>query len=48
MFIGPNSGAVEASSPAVDAGTDIYAPDVDINGASRPTGAGIDIGAYER
>jgi hypothetical protein len=48
MFIGPNSGAVEAASPAVDAGTDIYAPDVDINGASRPTGAGIDIGAYER
>ena len=48
MFIGPNSGAVEAASPAVDAGTDIYTPDVDINGVPRPTGTAIDIGAYER
>ena len=34
-------------SPAIDSGSNIYAPDRDINGISRPQGAGYDIGAYE-
>jgi len=46
---------LEASSPAIDAGTEvfiyrdivIYAPLYDIEGNSRPTGDNWDIGAYE-
>lgn len=34
-------------SPAIDAGTSSSAPSTDIEGASRPQGAGYDIGAYE-
>jgi uncharacterized repeat protein (TIGR01451 family) len=34
-------------SPAIDAGTAYDAPDEDIEGRSRPVGAGIDIGVYE-
>lgn len=35
------------SSPAIDAGTSTDAPSIDIEGISRPQGAGIDVGAYE-
>ena len=36
-----------SSSPAVDAGTPVGAPSVDLEGNPRPVGAGIDLGAYE-
>ncbi len=35
------------TSPALDAGTSLFAPPVDIAGQSRPLGTGIDLGAYE-
>jgi hypothetical protein len=34
-------------SPAIDQGTSTRAPSVDITGAPRPRGAGIDLGAHE-
>ncbi len=34
-------------SPAVDAGSDVDAPDADFDGVGRPQGAGFDIGAFE-
>ena len=34
-------------SPAIDSGTGVGAPAADIDGVSRPMGAGIDMGAYE-
>ena len=34
-------------SPSVDAGTLDGAPEFDIEGTSRPRGAGVDMGAYE-
>jgi len=34
-------------SPAIDAGTDSAGTEVDFDGASRPRGAEVDIGAYE-
>ena len=36
-----------ASSSAIDAGTNSFAPITDIEGISRPQGANIDIGCYE-
>jgi hypothetical protein len=36
-----------ATSPAIDAGTNIGAPTTDIDGVSRPQGKGWDIGPYE-
>jgi hypothetical protein len=36
-----------AGSPAIDAGTAHGAPALDLEGRSRPCGAGIDVGAYE-
>ncbi|MFO7904571.1 MAG: right-handed parallel beta-helix repeat-containing protein [Pirellulaceae bacterium] len=38
---------LKAGSPAIDAGCQDRAPDVDIRGVSRPQGQGVDIGAYE-
>jgi hypothetical protein len=38
---------LRAGSPAVDAGTLEGAPSSDLEGNSRPCGAGVDIGAYE-
>ncbi len=35
------------TSPAIDAGTSVGAPDTDLDGGSRPVGRGYDIGAYE-
>jgi hypothetical protein len=42
-----NNFALQASSPAVDAGSAANAPAVDFFGTSRPIGEGIDIGAVE-
>ncbi len=36
-----------SGSPAIDSGTDNFAPSVDFEGTLRPTGAGVDIGADE-
>ena len=38
---------LQAASPAIDAGTNAYAPDDDLEGAARPAGAAVDIGPYE-
>jgi hypothetical protein len=38
---------LQPSSPAVDSGSAENAPDLDLEGHSRPQGAGIDLGAYE-
>ena len=38
---------LQATSPAIDAGTDAYAPDDDLDGAARPAGDAVDIGPYE-
>jgi len=37
-----------ASSAAIDGGTTTLAPSTDLDGISRPQGAGIDIGAFEK
>jgi hypothetical protein len=39
---------LSATSPAVDAGTATFAPAVDLEGNARPSGAAVDIGAFER
>ena len=36
-----------SGSPCIDAGTSLGAPATDIEGVSRPQGAGVDIGPYE-
>ena len=38
---------LKSSSPAIDRGTASNAPSIDMDGVTRPQGAGIDIGAYE-
>ena len=38
---------LQAGSPAIDAGTNAYAPDDDFDGAARPFGSAVDIGPYE-
>ncbi len=53
LFVNPAFGQegdyhLKAGSPAIDSGTQIGAPSIDLSGVSRPQGAGVDIGAYER
>ena len=38
---------LEATSPAIDAGTSIGAPSTDYDGKPRPQGRDFDIGPYE-
>ena len=38
---------LKSGSPAIDAGTSANAPGADFDGNPRPSGAGIDMGAYE-
>ena len=49
IFVNPATGdfRVVENSPCVDTGTGAGAPGADIDGVSRPQGAGIDMGAYE-
>ena len=49
FFVGAATGnlRLQACSPAIDAGTSSGAPPNDLDGNSRPFGAGIDMGAYE-
>jgi parallel beta-helix repeat protein len=47
-FVDPDSDFhLQASSPALDAGTATDAPPTDLEGTARPLGAGFDVGAYE-
>lgn len=39
---------LQEASPAIDKGSLTYTPAKDLDGVSRPVGAGADIGAYER
>lgn len=45
---GSNDFTLQAGSNCINAGTSTNAPSDDLNGTSRPQGAGIDIGCYER
>jgi predicted outer membrane repeat protein len=49
LFINPDSDnyMLRYDSPCIDAGTPNGAPEVDLNGQSRPCGSRIDLGAYE-
>lgn len=47
LFVGANDYHLTAPSPCIDAGTPEGASDIDIDGDSRPQGAGIDMGADE-
>jgi hypothetical protein len=47
LFVGANDYHLTAPSPCIDAGTPEGASDTDIDGNSRPQGAGIDMGADE-
>jgi hypothetical protein len=44
---GRNDLRLRSGSPAIDAGTTLWAPSIDIDGTRRPQGAGVDVGAYE-
>ncbi len=50
LFIDPaiSNYQLKAGSPAIDIGTLQSAPNRDLAGTARPSGSGIDIGAYER
>jgi parallel beta-helix repeat protein len=49
LFVDPENGDyhLQRGSPCIDAGTSQGAPDTDMDGNSRPKGAGYDMGAYE-
>ena len=47
LFVGANDYHLSATSPAIDAGSSLGAPNVDIEGNGRPFGPAYDIGAYE-
>jgi parallel beta-helix repeat protein len=48
QFLNPNSDyRLRFGSPALDAGDPAVAPSEDLDGTPRPTGPGIDLGAYE-
>lgn len=49
LFVNPSAGdfRLSATSPCIDTGTSLGAPDVDFIGTTRPQGAGFDMGAYE-
>lgn len=49
LFVDPASGDYHLStgSPCIDSGTSVNAPSTDLDGLSRPQGAGYDMGAYE-
>jgi len=38
---------LQATSPAIDSGTTLNAPNIDFDGGARPVGKGYDIGCYE-
>lgn len=39
---------LRSDSPAINAGTSLFAPGIDLDGKPRPQGAGVDIGCYEQ
>jgi parallel beta-helix repeat protein len=49
MFVDPDNGdfRLQPGSPAINTGTSVNAPLMDIIGIARPQGAGVDLGAYE-
>ena len=47
LFVGSGSYKLSGNSPCIDTGTSSGAPSTDIDGTSRPQGAGYDMGAYE-
>lgn len=47
-FVGTGDYHLALGSPAIDTGSAAHAPSVDLEGQSRPQGAGFDRGAYER
>jgi hypothetical protein len=46
--VGADDFHLSAGSPAIDAGTSLFAPATDREGNPRPQGGGIDVGAFER
>ncbi|HSW56348.1 MAG TPA: choice-of-anchor Q domain-containing protein [Ignavibacteriaceae bacterium] len=50
-FINPSGGTgnyhLISTSPAIDAGSNLLAPNIDKDGIARPQGTGFDIGCYE-
>jgi len=47
LFAGNNDYHLRLESPCIDSGTNIGAPNTDIEGTKRPLGKGYDMGAYE-
>jgi hypothetical protein len=47
LFVGPGDFRLQAGSPAIDSGIPDGAPTTDIEGYTRPCGAGVDMGAHE-